>query len=271
MLTTAETDTFVADGFLPLPRAVPRDVAAACADAIWVELGKQGIRRQDRSTWSRPVVWLPCPEGGPFVDAGTSPRLWEAYDRLIGPGRWPPRRGVGGHVPVRFPSEEDPSYAGWHFDSGTPRGDKTWSSVHSPTRALLVLFLFTDVGADDAPTLLLRGSHLDVAALLGPAGEEGVEWSSLDGLLPPTTFEREIVTATGDAGEVYLCHPFLVHRASWPHRGSGPRMLAQPSIWLKQPFALTDPDTAFPVERAILRGYPPVTSRQSGGDPDGRR
>jgi hypothetical protein len=25
---------------------------------------------------------------------------------------------------------------------------------------------------------------------------------------------------TGKAGDIYLCHPFIVHTATWPHRGS---------------------------------------------------
>lgn len=252
MLTDAEIGQFVADGYVAMRGAVPKPVAASCVDVVWAELANLGVERKDRATWTRPLVWIPCPEGGPFVEAGTSPLLWQAYDQLIGPGRWPRRRGVGGHIPVRFPSEEDPGYAGWHFESGTPRGDKIWSSVHSPTSALLSLFLFSDVSEDDAPTLLLRGSHIEVAALLGAAGEDGLEWSSLDSLLPAATFEREVVPATGGAGDVYLCHPFLLHRASWPHRGRTPRVIAQPGVWLKEPYALVDPAAALPVERAIL-------------------
>ena len=169
---------------------------------------------------------------------------------------------------MRFPSEVDPGYAGWHFDSGMPRGDKTWASVHSPTRALLSLFLFTDVGEDDSPTLLLRGSHVDVASLLGGAGDEGLEWCSLESLLPPAAFERETVPATGVAGDVYLCHPFLVHRASWPHRGQTARIIAQPSVWLKEPYALVDPLAAFPVEQAILRAPRPPVDHKDGGMSD---
>ena len=264
VLTEAEIGQFVADGFVAIRDAVPKHVAAACVDVVWADLGELGIEREDRATWTRPLVWIPCPEGGPFVEAGTSPVLWDAYDQLIGPDRWPPRQGVGGHIPVRFPAEVDPGYAGWHFDSGTPRGDKTWASVHSPTRALLSLFLFTDVGEDDSPTLLLRGSHLDVAAVLGGAGDEGLEWYSLESLLPPAAFEREIVPATGAAGHVYLCHPFLVHRASWPHRGRTARIIAQPSVWLKEPYALVDPEAALPVEQAILRGLGrPLSTRMA--------
>lgn len=160
-------------------------------------------------------------------------------------------------MPVRFPGEEDPGYAGWHFESGTAKGDGTkWSSVQSPTVALLALFLFTGVGEDDAPTLALRGSHVDVAAVLDGAGEDGLEWSSLEPHVhvPASTFEREVVAITGEAGDVYLCHPFLVHRASWPHRGETPPIMAQPSIWLKEPYTLTDESQAFAVERAIFAG-----------------
>jgi len=44
-----------------------------------------------------------------------------------------------------------------------------------------------------------------------------------------------IAAGTGDAGTVYLCHPFLVH-ASQPHQGYCPRFLAQP------PLLPVDPD-----------------------------
>ena len=81
-----------------------------------------------------------------------------------------------------------------------------------------------------------------------------MEWSSVEPHLPPSTFERDVVSVQGMAGDVFLCHPFLVHRASWPHRGRVPRVMAQPSIWLKEPYALTDRAGALPVERAIIAG-----------------
>src|SRR6266508_4250910 len=67
--------------------AVDPDVAAVCREAIWEAIAWQGVTR-DRATWTRPVVRVPCPEGGPFEAAGTASALWSAYDALIGPGRW---------------------------------------------------------------------------------------------------------------------------------------------------------------------------------------
>ena len=49
-----------------------------------------------------------------------------------------------------------------------------------------------------------------------------------------TSAHRPVVTATGDAGTVYLCHPFLVHAAQ-PHQGKHPRFLAQPPLLPAQP------------------------------------
>ncbi len=64
-----------------------------------------------------------------------------------------------------------------------------------------------------------------------------------------------LARATGRAGDVYLCHPFLVHAASRPHRGVAPRFLAQPGIPPAEPLRLDREDgSESPVERAIHRG-----------------
>ena len=59
--------------------------------------------------------------------------------------------------------------------------------------------------------------------------------------------------ATGQAGDAFLCHPFLVHTATWPHQGTGPRMIAQPAVHVRDGFALDGNDTS-PVAQAITAG-----------------
>ena len=103
MLSDAEVEGFIADGLVAVRAAFPADVAASCCDVVWQELAARGIDRHDRATWRSPVVRLPCPEGGPFVEAGTATPLWEAYDQLIGAGRWGRGRGVGGVDPGAVP------------------------------------------------------------------------------------------------------------------------------------------------------------------------
>ena len=46
----------------------------------------------------------------------------------------------------------------------------------------------------------------------------------------PQLHDRPLAWATGRAGDVYLCHPFIVHAATWPHRGNAPRFIAQPPL-----------------------------------------
>jgi len=66
------------------------------------------------------------------------------------------------------------------------------------------------------------------------------------------TANREEVLATGEAGTVYLCHPFLVH-AGQPHHGKTPRFLAQPPLFPAEEFQLERNDNDYsPVEMAVL-------------------
>ena len=84
----------------------------------------------------------------------------------MGPGRWL-RQGNLGTFPIRFPSSLDPGDAGWHVDTsfGTDNPDfMAWRvNVYSKGRAPLMLFLFSEVGPDDAPTRIRIGSHLELA------------------------------------------------------------------------------------------------------------
>jgi Phytanoyl-CoA dioxygenase (PhyH) len=252
--TATAVDDFCARGFLAMRGAVAPDVVRACVEAIEDELRARGVEPRDPTTWREPVVRFPCPEGPAFSAAGASPALRETYDALVGAGRWIQPGGVGGTVPIRFPSRRDPGDAGWHIDGSYDVEGRWWVNVGSRSRGLLALFLFTDVGDDDAPTEVIAGSHLDVPRVLVGYGERGVFFGDVVGRLPASTFRRPRARATGCAGDVYVCHPFLVHRATWPHRGAGPRMVAQPSIPTREPFALRDHTDVCAVERMILRG-----------------
>jgi len=248
------TSDFSTDGFLVVRNAVASDIVRACAEVIEEKLRARGVDPRDPATWIAPVVRLPCPDGPAFTAAGMSPALQEVYDALLGPDRWIRRKGVGGSIPVRFPSMQDPGDAGWHIDGSYEVDGQWWVNVHSRHRGLLALFLFTDVGPEDAPTELLVGSHLDVPRVLAPFGVQGVFFGDVVERLPASTFQRLRAHATGQAGDVYVCHPFLVHRATWPHRGARPRLLAQPEIAHREQFTLCDAAGLCEVERAILRG-----------------
>jgi hypothetical protein len=159
-------------------------------------------------------------------------------------------------LPKAYP--DNPGDAGWHVDTSFPpeivdSGDfLNWRvNVTSRGRALLMLFLLSDVGQNDAPTCIRVASHLDVARTLAPAGDHGLSLRELAANGFAETIARPEVVATGEAGTVYLCHPFLVHAAQ-PHRGTRPRFLAQPPLLPAEPFLLDRRDSAYsPVEQAI--------------------
>lgn len=255
-LTDEEIERFVADGFVRLPEAFPRELADECRAILWREIG---LDPGDPATWTRPVVRLAGHGGAPFRRAATTARLHDAFDRLVGAGRWVPRDGLG-TFPIRFPHPDDPGDAGWHLDAGwAPEGETQGRvSLRSRGRALLMLFLFSDVDEDSAPTRIKVGSHLDVPPFLEPAGEQGRAWlplcAELDAAGVLDAPDRPTALATGRAGDVYLCHPFLIHAAQ-PHRGAAPKFMAQPPLVPVGRLELDRADGAYsPVERAVRLG-----------------
>jgi len=92
-----------------------------------------------------------------------------------------------------------------------------------------MLFLFSDVSEDDAPTRIRVGSHRSIARRLGPAGEAGLSLGELAATGFAESADCPAALASGEAGTVFLCHPFLVHAAQ-PHRGTRPRFMAQPPL-----------------------------------------
>jgi hypothetical protein len=100
-------------------------------------------------------------------------------------------------------------------------------------------------------TRIRAGSHLDIARMLAPAGEEGLSLRELSANGFAETAQRPEVLATGEAGTDYLCHLFLVHAAQ-RHRGTRPRFMAQPPLAPAESFLLEREDGAYsPVEQAI--------------------
>jgi hypothetical protein len=248
-----DIEGFLRDGYVAIRGSFDPGTAAACRELIWDSLAAQGIRRDEPATWP-PCAELDCPEGDPFVTAGASPALSAACDELIGPGRWTPRSGVGGAAVVRFPSEEWAN-TGYHIEGSWENypGGPGMVNLRSRARGLLALYLFSDIGPDDAPTRLVCGSHLGIPEFLAPYGEAGVESDLVTGLWRQSLLRRPVAHATGQAGDVYLCHPFLVHTGTWPHRGTTPRMIAQPAVHVRDGFAVDGSDPS-PVAQAIMAG-----------------
>ncbi len=250
-----QVQQFIEEGFVRIERAFPSRLADEARAIVWKDTGCDPA---DCATWTKPVIRLGMYPQAPFFDAANTPVLHQAFDQLVGPGRWLPCRSMGTFA-VRFPSPQDPGGTGWHIDVSFGTDDPdflSWrANVQSRSRALLMLFLFSDVGEEDAPTRLRPGSHADIARLLAPAGEAGLTLRELAANGFEETAHRSEALATGEAGTVYLCHPFLVHAAQ-PHRGASPRFMAQPPLlpreadWLQVPGAESSP-VGLAIRRAI--------------------
>jgi hypothetical protein len=248
-LTSPQVWQFITDGFVRVEAAFSPELAAEGRAAIWAQMRKDP---GNPATWTEPVVRLVPSERGPFRAAINTHRLHLAFDQLVGKERWYARPDCGLFV-VRFPVAAPPGDTGWHIDASYLANSRYWVNLWSRERALLMLPLFSDIGEDDAPTLLRVGSHLDVPPILAPAGESGMEWGELSARASAASEGRAVVLATGNAGDVYLCHPFVVHAAQ-PHRGSTPRFMAQPPLMSKGPLQLDRAAGDYsPVEIAVRR------------------
>lgn len=245
---------FVYNGFIRVDNAFGGDLAAEARRILWKDMD---AKSSEPATWTKPVIRLGMYSQEPFIMAANTPGLHDLFDALVGAGNWWPRTSMGA-FPVRFPSLQDPADTGWHVDASfpgmNPHDFSDWRvNVRSKGRGLLMLFLFSDVGELDAPTRIRVGSHLDVVRLLLPAGDVGLSFMELAEKLS-TLPEHEVVLATGNAGTVYLCHPFIIHAAQ-VHRGSEPRFLAQPPLVLKDELVLERADGMYtPVEEAVRVG-----------------
>jgi hypothetical protein len=67
-------------------------------------------------------------------------------------------------------------------------------------------------------------------------------------------------------GDVFLCHPFLLPAASWPHRGHQPRIIAQPGVARQEEYSLHERPGGQPppVQQAILDSLAAARGRNGG-------
>ena len=254
ILDIHQLQQFIHQGFIRINNAFPADIAKEAREILWKDTG---CDPHDKSTWTKPVIRLGMYTQEPFIKAANTEVLHAAFDQLVGPGNWLPCRSMG-TFPVRFPSAEDPGDTGWHVDAGFPGDDPgnffEWRiNVQSKGRALLMLFLFSDVGEKDAPTRIRVGSHLDVAQALEQSGERGLSFMELASRLEEMPIGEEVL-AIGKAGTVYLCHPFIAHAAQG-HHGIEPRFLAQPPLLLRNALVIEGKRSDYTlVEEAIRLG-----------------
>jgi hypothetical protein len=81
-------EQFIRDGFVRIDEAFPRELAEEARSIMWRDIP---CDPHDPATWTRPVIRLPGYGEAPFRKAANTALLHDAFDRLVGRGRWIPR------------------------------------------------------------------------------------------------------------------------------------------------------------------------------------
>lgn len=284
VFTKTQIEQFIERGYVKLEEAFPRRQALAAQDFLWERLAERGVTKDNRATWTEPMVHLKETYTHSVFQACETERLADAVEDLVGAGRWAGRGRPAhwGWWPVNFAVGIDQPWdvptGGWHWD-----GQQFRHSVTAPDQGLLLLPHFSEVGPHGGGTLVAEGSHEVVARLLReyPDGVEHREaltrcprehpWlAELTGVASgdgtPRVEEFMDNTATdgwgtslrvaetiASPGDVILCHPFLYHAASQNHSGV-PRFMCNRTTPLREPMRLERPDGDYsPVEISIKK------------------
>jgi len=249
MLTPQQREQFLAEGHIVIKGAFPRE-----ASLQWVreECARVGYDVDDPRSWRKGYERMELSRHEPLADY--APAAWQAScDLMGGEERVKNRPSIslfamnfkqGADTPYKPPSAES---SGWHKDG--------WHFLHfldSPEQGLLGIPLFTDVLPQGGATFLAVDSVPVIARYLA-AHPEGVGPDDFDtkALLAECHDFRE---ATGEAGDVYLLHPYMLH-AVGQNVLQRPRAITNLCYELREPMTLNRPDGDYsPIEAAVLRG-----------------
>jgi ectoine hydroxylase-related dioxygenase (phytanoyl-CoA dioxygenase family) len=241
-------------GYLKLPAAIPAHDALAMRARMWEALAVGGADPADRSTWrtvDRKALKRAVQRDAFAAYASSTVRA--VADQLLGAGGWGPPAHWGLTM-VTFPEDGEWSvpHRGWHLDSSPRTG---------PADQLIRTFaLLGTQEAGGGATLIVSGSHrlvatmeptltpntrLTASAVVRRTLASADAW--FDGLFRPGEepgrsrwlmtdprvvdgVEVGVVEFTGEAGDLYLMHPWTLHTASSNSRDQ-PRLMLMMALY----------------------------------------
>jgi hypothetical protein len=167
VFTKDQVEHFMEFGWVKLEQAFSRDDALTAQEFLWGKLAERGVIKDDRSTWTQAMVRMNEGYEAPEFRACNTERLADAIEDLLGRNRWSQRgKDMGwGWWPVNFAVGADKPWdvplTGWHYD-----GQHFRHYVDSWEQGLLLLPLFSEIGAQGGGTVIAEGSHNIVAKVL---------------------------------------------------------------------------------------------------------
>ena len=223
----------------------------------WLEK-KYGARREDPASWAEAAAAVYGMQGmrrEAVFDAIGSAALGGALDAIVGAGRWQRPRDWGQFL-VNFPSG-----GRWTVPSRVWHTDFDFRGPADPPSGALVFSFLSDVPAGAGGTLVVAGSHRLIARFVAArpsAGREKMKVTRttflasepwLRELTGPDSEGRSerlmqeslvagvplrVVELTGEAGDVMIGHPWLLH-AGAPNCGAAPRLMRVQRVRLAAP------------------------------------
>ncbi len=269
-METAQLErNFDRDGFAIVRGAIGSAAIGSMLTSLWQALAKRhGLQRDDPDTWNveRPSG-LQSLRRSEALAPMVAPALRSAIDALLGAGRWDcPRSGVGAIPcfprPGAQPCDWDVPATIWHTDY-PGRGNP---GPRFGAKALATLERLEPRGGG---TLVVSGSHRLVAKMVAeaPVGDRGHSadlrrrmarrdpWLR-DLMSKKATQDRirrfmdeggevdgiplRVVEFTGEAGDVLLFHPWMMHGLA-PNCSETPRMVVATSFTTPEGTALYAP------------------------------
>ena len=289
-LSATEARHFLEHGWVVVKGAVSKQIAADIVACAWRELEERGILKNDPETWKQePYIRTGCPPNINIMasrgDKEAAAQMLEIRTRYGLPPESPPLQEVapralgaqldcvGGWDRVKDPEQiklpdslavnlcKDDSNlgedgwrsthaSGWHKDG--------WHYRHfldSPQQGLLLGYLYSDILPGSGGTQMCIDSIGVVARLLAQH-PEGIHPDSVQSYIHPHMIKEcsEFEELTGEAGDLAIMHPYMVHRVAGNPSGR-PRFAQFPSLKLSQPmqFGRDDPSEYSLSELVVLK------------------
>ena len=289
-LSSTEAWHFLEHGWVLVTGAVSKQIAADIVACAWRELEERGIMQDDPETWKQePYIRTGCPPNVQIMASRgdkeaaaqmreirtryglppESPRLQEVAPRALGAqldcvGGWdrvkdPEQITLPDSLAVNLCSDDSnlgedgwrsTRAPGWHKDG--------WQYRHfldSPQQGLLLGYMYSDILPGSGGTQMCVDSIGVVARLLAQH-PEGIHPDSVQSYIKPHMIEEcsEFEELTGEAGDLAIIHPYMVHRVAGNPSGR-PRFAQFPSLQLSQPmqFGRDDPSEYSLSELVVLK------------------
>ena len=289
-LSPAEARHFVEHGWVVVKGAFSTQIAADVVACAWRELEEQGIMQDEPETWKLgpytrtggpPNVSIMASRGDEAAAAQMreirtryglppkSPWLHDVAPRALGSqldcvGGWdrvkdPELIKLPDSVAVNLCGEDgDLGEDGWRSTRAPGWHKDGWHFRHfldTPQQGLLLAFFYSDILPDSGGTQICVDSVGVVARLLAQH-PEGIHPDTVQSYIQPHMIEEccEFAELTGEAGDIAIMHPYMVHRVA--ANPSGRARFAQfPGLGLSQPmqFGRDDPSEYSLTELIVLK------------------